>query len=160
MSIIKAKQNLRNQAKPRRGNLPQNATAAAQRQCELFIETFEPELKRSPTSTISGYWPMNDEFDVRPLMIKLSEFGYDCALPVVVALGEALVFRCWQPGDPLVKAKFGTREPSAQAANTVPDIVLTPLLAFDDTGRRLGYGGGLYDLTLNCLLYTSDAADE
>ena len=91
---------------------------------------------------------MNDEFDVRPLMIRLTEFGYVCALPVVVARGEALVFRRWQPGDPLIKAKFGTREPSAQAANTVPDIVLTPLLAFDDTGRRLGYGGGFYDLTL------------
>ena len=97
---------------------------------------------------------MNNEFDVRPLMIKLSEFGYDCALPVVVALGEALVFRCWQPGDPLVKAKFGMREPGAQAASTVPDIVLTPLLAFDDTGRRLGYGGGFYDLTLRQLRAT------
>ena len=148
VTIIKAKQILRDRAKARRGTLTQNATAAAQRQGDLFVETFEAELKRSPTPTVSGYWPMDDEFDVRPLMIRLSEFGYACALPVVVALGEALVFRRWQPGDPLVKAKFGMREPSAQAADTVPDIVLTPLLAFDDTGRRLGYGGGFYDLTL------------
>ncbi len=151
VSIIKAKQILRDRAKTRRGTLPQNAAAAAQRQCELFVETFEAELRRSSIPTVSGYWPMGDEFDVRPLMIRLSELGYVCALPVVVARGEALVFRRWQPGDPLVKAKFGMREPNAQAANTVPDILLTPLLAFDDAGRRLGYGGGFYDLTLRGL---------
>ena len=154
VSIIKAKQILRDRAKTRRSTLSQNATTAALRQCELFLETFEAELKRSPTSTVSGYWPMDDEFDVRPLMIRLSEFGYVCALPVVVARGEALVFRRWQPGDSLVETKFGMREPGAQATSTVPDIVLTPLLAFDDTGRRLGYGGGFYDLTLRELRTT------
>ena len=149
--LIKAKQNLRDRAKTRHGALPQDAAVASQRQCELFLETFEAELARSPTPIVSGYWPMNDEFDIRPLMIQLSERGHVCALPVVVARNEALVFRRWQPGEPLVKAKFGMREPSAQAADTVPDIVLAPLLAFDDAGRRLGYGGGFYDRTLRAL---------
>jgi 5-formyltetrahydrofolate cyclo-ligase len=30
----------------------------------------------------------------------------------------------------------------------IPDILLVPLLAFDDHGYRLGYGGGYYDRTL------------
>lgn len=91
---------------------------------------------------------MNDEFDIRPLLTRLSERGHVCALPVVVARGAALSFRRWQPGDCLVEARLGTHEPGTQAAETVPDIVLAPLLAFDDTGRRLGYGGGFYDRTL------------
>ena len=33
----------------------------------------------------------------------------------------------------------------------MPDIVLTPMLAFDRTGHRIGYGGGYYDATLTAL---------
>ncbi len=151
MSLIEAKRMLRDQAKARRAALHQDAGAAAQRQCALFVETFEAELARSPAPAVSGYWPMGDEFDVRPLMIRLSERGHVCALPVVVERGGALVFRRWRPGDRLAEAGFGTHEPGAHAAEAVPDIVLAPLLAFDDTGRRLGYGGGFYDRTLRAL---------
>ena len=151
MSLIEAKRKLRDQAKARRAALHQDAGAAAQRQCALFIATFEPTLARSPTPAVSGYWPMGDEFDVRPLMIRLFELGHVCALPVVVERGGALVFRRWRPGDRLAEAGFGTHEPGAQAGEAVPDIVLAPLLAFDDAGRRLGYGGGFYDRTLRAL---------
>ena len=43
---------------------------------------------------------------------------------------------------------WGIREPLAQAPAVDPDIVLTPLLAFDRARHRLGYGGGYYDLTI------------
>ena len=36
----------------------------------------------------------------------------------------------------------------ASAPAVDPDVVLCPLLAFDRTGHRLGYGGGFYDRTL------------
>ncbi len=132
VSLIEAKRKLRDQAKARRADLHQDAGAAAQRQCALFVETFEAELARSPAPAVSGSWPMGDEFDVRPLMIRLSERGHVCALPIVVARGEALVFRRWRPGDRLAEAGFGTHEPGAEAAEAVPDIVIVPLLAFDD----------------------------
>ena len=46
---------------------------------------------------------------------------------------------------------FGVMVPPPQAGELVPAIVLTPLLAFDARGHRLGYGGGYYDRTLTGL---------
>jgi len=46
---------------------------------------------------------------------------------------------------------FNIPEPLATAPKVVPAIVLVPLLAFDATGHRLGYGGGYYDRTLRGL---------
>ena len=56
--------------------------------------------------------------------------------------------RAWSFGEPLASGVWGIREPKPDAAEVEPDIVLVPLLAFDRAGRRLGYGGGYYDLTL------------
>ncbi len=151
VSLIEAKQKLRDQAKARRAALAGDTGAAARRQCTLFVETFAAELARSPAPAVSGYWPLGGEFDLRPLLTRLCQRGHVCALPVVAARGEALVFRRWQPGDRLAEAGFGTHEPGTHAAEVVPDIVLAPLLAFDDAGRRLGHGGGYYDRTLRAL---------
>jgi len=41
--------------------------------------------------------------------------------------------------------------PSDLAPRAVPDLVLMPLLGFDNQGTRLGYGGGYYDRTLTVL---------
>ena len=49
----------------------------------------------------------------------------------------------------LESASFSVLVPPADAVVIIPKIVLTPLLAFDDQGYRLGYGGGFYDRTLH-----------
>jgi 5-formyltetrahydrofolate cyclo-ligase len=150
-ALNEAKRALRGEAKARRAAEDAGDGAAAARLCALFLETFAAELGAMPSPTVSGYWPMGDELDVRPLLTRLGEQGRVCALPVVAAPNEALVFRRWRPGDRLVPAGFGTHEPTPDQDPVVPDIVLAPLLAFDDAGRRLGYGGGYYDRTLSAL---------
>ena len=59
-----------------------------------------------------------------------------------------MVFRAWKPGDPLRQGVFHTREPMPDSPVAEPCVVLTPLLAFDRLGTRLGYGGGFYDRAL------------
>jgi 5-formyltetrahydrofolate cyclo-ligase len=99
-------------------------------------------------AAVSGYWPMGSEMDPRPLMEALRERGHRLCLPAVEARAVPLSFRAWAPGEALDEAVFGTQEPAAGAAVVTPDVLLVPLLAFDATGHRLGYGGGYYDRTL------------
>ncbi|MGC9270403.1 5-formyltetrahydrofolate cyclo-ligase [Acidiphilium sp.] len=97
-------------------------------------------------AVVSGFWPIADEIDVRPLMNALAARGHTLCLPQTPRRGLPLVFRRWRPGDTLVAGRFGTSHPHGDI--TTPDFLLVPLLAFDRAGNRLGYGAGYYDRTL------------
>lgn len=92
---------------------------------------------------VAGYWPIRSEIDPRPLMLALHQLGYRLALPRIAE--SRLAFHAYTPGDELVKGPLGTREPAATSEVVVPGAVLTPLLAFDIRGARLGYGKSFYD---------------
>jgi 5-formyltetrahydrofolate cyclo-ligase len=114
-----------------------------------FLDAILPACP--PGCAVSGYWPMDAELDVRPLLAALHDRGHDCCLPVVTGRDRPLLFRAWSPGGRLVPAAFGTMVPADDAPEIVPRVVLAPLLAFDDRGYRLGWGGGHYDRTLAAL---------
>lgn len=97
---------------------------------------------------VSAFYPIGDELDPMPLLERLIGEGYGVCLPVMEGMGKPLVFRAWKPGDALNEVKWGIKEPLASAPVIEPDIVLAALLAFDDRGYRLGYGGGFYDRTI------------
>ena len=50
----------------------------------------------------------------------------------------------WSSQDPLQINKFGIPEPFTSKI-LYPDLLLVPLVAFDNQLNRLGYGGGFYD---------------
>jgi 5-formyltetrahydrofolate cyclo-ligase len=102
---------------------------------------------KSPTS-IAAYWAIGGEIDLAPLMNKLHQIGWHVALPVVVGNDQPLIFRRWSAADELVEGPLKTVQPKADRDELIPDVILTPLLAFDDQGYRLGQGGGFYDRTL------------
>ena len=114
---------------------------------DRYLSAFEPPAG----AVVSAFWPMPGELDLRPLLEALHARGCVCALPVVVARDAPLVFRAWEPGVTLVTSRFGIAEPGPERAEVKPQHALVPLLAFDDDGYRLGYGGGFYDRTLAAL---------
>jgi len=104
------------------------------------------ELPPPAGAVVSGFWPMEGEIDIRPLLEALDARGHVMLLPETPKRGFPLVFRRWHPGMELVREKFGTYRPTGEVMT--PEVLFVPLLAFDRCGRRLGYGGGYYDRTL------------
>jgi 5-formyltetrahydrofolate cyclo-ligase len=103
---------------------------------------------------VSGFHPHMSEISVLPLLARLVSMGWTTCLPVVTGKGQPLVFRAWEPGDPLVRGLWDIKVPAAEAEEVVPGTLLVPMLAFDRQGHRLGYGGGFYDRTLEILRKT------
>jgi len=116
-----------------------------------LVERFPDEAWPPIGAMVAGYRPVRGEIDPLALMETfLCEQARLC-LPCVTGPDKPLAFRAWTPGDPLRKAAFGVEEPLENAPEVSPSLVLAPLLAFDEEGRRLGYGGGFYDRTLDAL---------
>jgi 5-formyltetrahydrofolate cyclo-ligase len=117
-------------------------------------DTLSAHLPRAlipqPGAVAAGYWPFRSEIDPRPLMARLARSGVRLALPVTPGKGSdaALSFRLWRPDRPLAPGAFRVHEPDPECETVEPDLLLVPLLAFDRTGHRLGYGAGHYDRTL------------
>jgi len=95
-------------------------------------------------------WPIQNEYDARPLARRLRERGATTALPVVVAPRMPLAFRAWSPGIELDVGALGIPYPRS-GADIVPNTILVPMNGFDRGGYRLGYGAGFFDRTLAAL---------
>jgi 5-formyltetrahydrofolate cyclo-ligase len=111
-------------------------------------------LTRRHGAVVSGFCAMADELDAGPLLQRLAADGISLAMPVVRGKNLPLLFRRWAPGDAMDRGVWGIGEPKADKQAVEPDILLVPLLAFDATGLRIGYGGGFYDRTLRALRAT------
>ncbi|WP_108815278.1 5-formyltetrahydrofolate cyclo-ligase [Loktanella sp. Alg231-35] len=98
---------------------------------------------------LAGYMAMRTEIDPTPAMEESAAHG-PVGVPVIIGAGQPLRFRLWEPGCALIKGEFGAMIPESGEWMT-PQIVVVPLVAFDRTGGRLGYGGGFYDRTLEKL---------
>lgn len=95
--------------------------------------------------TVSVYLAIGSEIDTLPLIERLMAHDVRIALPHVRGRRDTMRFLAWVPGDPLPEGPMGLRQPDVDAPEVSPDLILTPLLAFDASLNRLGYGAGHYD---------------
>lgn len=101
---------------------------------------------------IAAYIPNDGEISAQPLIELAWRLGKQVYLPVLHPFRNGyLFFMKHQPDQPLALNRFGIPEPLCDCDSRIPawtlDLVLTPLVGFDEQGNRMGMGGGFYDRT-------------
>jgi 5-formyltetrahydrofolate cyclo-ligase len=98
---------------------------------------------------IAFYLSHDGELDPAALMRRAWAMGKVCYLPVITP-EQRLWFARYAPGGDLIPNRYGIPEPATPdviGARQL-DLILAPLVGFDERGHRLGMGGGFYDRTL------------
>ena len=106
-------------------------------------DAFRARLARG--MTVTSYMPVRGEADPSLLARAAVEAGCTIVLPHIVDRETPMRFLAWDTEAALSAGPFGLHQPAANAAEHVPDIILTPLVGFDRLGNRLGQGAGQYD---------------
>lgn len=105
----------------------------------------KPLIDSFITQNVSIFQPYNNEIDTNNLITLLFSKKISISLPCIDEDSNQMIFRELKEGEELVKGKYGILEPSDKNKVIIPSVLFIPLLAFDDNGNRLGYGGGYYD---------------
>jgi 5-formyltetrahydrofolate cyclo-ligase len=145
-----SRQQLRRQLRAARRAL----TPAQQRQAAqgLYRQLAQHPLFRRARH-IALYLPNDGEIDPRPLLREAQRRGKRTYLPVLSDWPRTkMVFQQVRRGETLRPNRFGIPEPRIKRARQrtiwALDLILLPLVGFDDEGGRLGMGGGFYDRSL------------
>ena len=96
---------------------------------------------------IASFISIKSEISTQFLNKFLLDNNKILCLPIIKNNSETLNFIEYNLKTKLVSGKFGIMQPSDLDKEFLPEIILTPCLAFNHNGFRLGYGGGYYDKT-------------
>lgn len=99
---------------------------------------------------IACFFANDGEPDLAALMRLIWRTGRRCYLPVLTTANRGrMLFSPYRPDSRLSLNRYRIPEPVAARRQLLDarrlDVVLTPLVAFDLDGNRLGMGGGYYD---------------
>ncbi|UUE44588.1 5-formyltetrahydrofolate cyclo-ligase [Pectobacterium aroidearum] len=128
---------------------PEQQALFAQQACERVMA--HPKIIRA--ESVAVFLSFDGELDTSPLIQQLWQQGKRVYLPVLHPFRAGhLLFLRYASDTELVRNRLKIMEPCLDVRQVLPlpqlDILLTPLVAFDHQGQRLGMGGGFYDRTL------------
>jgi len=151
------KEALRKQALKRRDALPEEEREEKSRRIAEAVSKL-PEFRAAHTVLLFASY--SSEVDTWPLICQALDAGKTVALPRVEEDGWTLsIRRVRDLGKDLQLSRWGIMEPEEHCQLIELDkldFVLVPGVAFDEQGRRLGYGGGFYDNLLRSLAAGDD----
>lgn len=135
-------------------HLRRNLTAEQQEHAaDLLAEHAINFAPISNAERIALFLSVDGELNTRPLIAKLWQQKKQVFLPVLHPFSPGnLLFLRYTPDTPLSPNKLLIPEPPLDITQMTTldqlDVVMVPLVAFDQSGQRLGMGGGFYDRTL------------
>ncbi|MDX6916058.1 5-formyltetrahydrofolate cyclo-ligase [Pectobacterium carotovorum] len=149
-STASSRQQIRQAVRQNRRLLtPEQQALFALQACERVMT--HPTIMRA--DSVAVFLSFDGELDTSPLIQQLWQQGKRVYLPVLHPFRAGhLLFLRYAPDTELVRNRLKIMEPRLDVRQVLPlpqlDILLTPLVAFDHQGQRLGMGGGFYDRTL------------
>jgi len=144
------KNELREAIRKQRKGLGEKEKQAADGAINSFLARY---ISDSRPQTIAAYWTFDGEPDLLPVMDLCLRAGIRVALPVIVDTPgrPSMIFRQWSSGVSLEDSRYGIPEPvdTAEILLFDIDLVLLPLVGWDESGGRIGMGAAYYDRALN-----------
>ncbi len=141
---------IRAQMKKRRADLTDDQIIAASLDItsRLWRQPFMSRSRR-----IAAYFAFGGEVECCFLIDRAWRNRRELYLPVI--RGEGLAFAQFCAKSAVFPNRYGIPEPVCSPSNLFKasemDVILAPLVAFDEAGNRIGMGAGFYDRTLSFL---------
>ena len=98
-------------------------------------------IKNKKKINLSSYYPSSYEVNVLKLFETKLKGKINIFLPALRGK-HSMNFYKWNYQEVLKVNKFGMLEPYTQLNQIVPNVMLVPLIAYDNRKNRLGYGKG------------------
>jgi 5-formyltetrahydrofolate cyclo-ligase len=153
------KKELRRIYKEKRNSIPRSTRIV--KSLEIADKLFQSEEYRS-CGTLLIYASANSEVDTTAIITRALDEGKRVAVPKMTDKAHEMVFIEITSLYELTESRYGISEPPYNEEKIVQGdgntLVALPLLAFDNNGGRLGYGGGYYDKWLSENKYASAVA--
>ena len=149
-----SKQQIRKQIRKQRQQLSPGYCEAAGKAVMQNLKSYAPFYR---AERVACYLANDGEVSLTPVIHALWQRKKTVCLPVLFGFGDRLMhFAPYTSASKMTKNQYGISEPDIAIAHQLKpmqlDVVLMPLVAFDQKGNRLGMGGGYYDRSFSFLL--------